>query len=433
MSAELREARGGIGRLAAPLLAGPTRLFDTFMERRGRPGQARMGWWESRVWLAADPALFALLRSTGRVGVVPLGPFGTLVNDLALGRAILQDAERFQAVGPGTHGALMNAVLGPNALLNTDGPTHEAMRHALNDLFAAGPAVRIAADASGGLLADAVARLRAGGEVDVARLVRVMAGRAVLLALGVPEPKDGEEGYLHAYAIGEELLAMMTDAARRGTRAGQLRRASVLVAELRERARPGWEADVDAVLPRLRAAGFDQETALSVAVTVLVAGTETLGSGLPRSIAVLIDSGQWQRLRPDDVPLLDRAIDNCLRLVTPTAVIVRSCVEPVDVHGRRFRAGERVLISVYGMTRTRALAPGRDPELMRIVLPVDRELRHLSFGAGSHFCIGSALARAEMRAVLTALHGVGPLAIVRRRPARGVLFPSYRELVVRVA
>ena len=251
MSAEVRPS-GVAGRMREALLAGPGHVLDGFVERRSRPGQARMGWWESRVWLAADPALFALLRGAGRVGVVPLGPFGTLVNDVAVGRAILQDADRFRAVGPGTHGELMNAVLGPDALLNTDGPAHEAMRHALNDLFAAAPAARIAAEASGSLLAEATATLRAAGEVDVARLVRLIAGRAALLALGVPEPPDGEAGYLRAYAIGEELLAMMTEAARRGIRSDQRRRASSLVAELRERARPGWGADVDAALPRMR-------------------------------------------------------------------------------------------------------------------------------------------------------------------------------------
>ena len=50
-----------------------------------------------------------------------------LVNDPVLGRRILNDPARFRTVGPGTHGELMDLAIGPDALLNMDGPTHEAL------------------------------------------------------------------------------------------------------------------------------------------------------------------------------------------------------------------------------------------------------------------------------------------------------------------
>jgi cytochrome P450 len=102
----------------------------------------------------------------------------------------------------------------------------------------------------------------------------------------------------------------------------------------------------------------------------------------------------------------------------------------VTVAGHRFRPGDRVLLSVHGMTRTPSLFPGRDPDELRVGERLDRDLRHLWFGAGAHFCIGSLLAREQLRAVLTMLRRQGDLRIVRRRPARHVLFPSYAELVV---
>ena len=54
-------------------------------------------------------------------------------------------------------------------------------------------------------------------------------------------------------------------------------------------------------------------------------------------------------------------------------------------------------------------------------------LSHIWFGAGPHFCIGSAIAREQLRAVLRTLRGVSDLRIVDRRPASGVLFPAYAE------
>jgi cytochrome P450 len=65
--------------------------------------------------------------------------------------------------------------------------------------------------------------------------------------------------------------------------------------------------------------------------------------------------------------------------------------------------------------------------------PYVPETRQLWFGAGRHLCLGAALARAEITRFLEALYDAGPLRIVSRRPARGVLIPSYERLVVTTA
>jgi cytochrome P450 len=399
--------------------------------RASLPGRLRAAWWESRVWLAADPAFFALLRLTGRFAVIRLGRLGVLVNDARIGRAILLDPGRFRTVGPGTHGELINEVLGPRGLLNMDGPDHESLRRTLADLFAPGPSARLAHQIADGLIDEAAARLAAGDSVDLARLIRVISGRTAYALLGAPDPADGDEGYLRMYRLGEELLAMTTDAARHGIRPERKRRALQLVDELAAGARAGWDSGGDSALSRLRALGFEYEEATALIVIIILAGTETVSSGLPRSIALLIDSRLWSAIPPDDASALDVAIDACLRLVTPSPMIVRSCAESCEVQGYRFRRDQRVLLSVYGMTRTPALFHGRDPEAVAIGERIDRDLRQLWFGAGSHFCIGNGLAKAQLRAMFGMLRAQGDLRIVRRRPARGVLFPSYAELVVR--
>jgi cytochrome P450 len=391
----------------------------------------RVAWWESRVWLAADPAFFAVLRLTGRFAVVGLGSLGVLVNDARVGRAILLDPERFRTVGPGTHGELINEVMGPRGLLNMDGAEHGSLRRTLAGLFAAEPSARLAEETAVGPIAEAAGRLAAGEAVDLSRLIRIVTGRTAYALLGAPDPPDGDEGYLRMYHTGEELLAMTTDAARHGIRPERKRRALELVETLAEGARSGWESGGDSALARLRGLGLEYEEAKALVVIIILAGTETVSSGLPRSIALLLDSGAWAGIPPDDPRALDAAIDACLRLVTPSPMIVRSCIEPCEVGGHRFRSGQRILLSVYGMTRTPALFPGRDPEALAIGERLDRDLRHLWFGAGPHFCIGSLLARAQLRAMFGMLRAQGDLTIVRRRPARRVLFPSYAQLVVR--
>lgn len=399
---------------------------------RGLPGwlaARRAGWHEARLWLAVSPLAFLGLRLVGRRRVQRLGRFGTLVNDPDLGRRILTDSSRFRTVGPGTHGELMNLAIGPDALLNMDGLAHEALRRALGPLFTPEASARLVQSTVEPPLERARARLDAGAPLDLVQLVRVMTGRTAFALLGAPDPPDGDAGYLASYRRGERLVAMTVQAIRRGARAEDLALAKQLVDELAEPGRMGWETG-GGTIGRLRDLGFEFEAAKSIIVTVILAGTETVTAAVPRIVALLLDHRLWPALAGGDPERVDDAIEAGLRLVTPTEVIVRSCVEDAAVNGHSFRKGERVFLSVYGMTRWGWLYDG-DPEALRLGRPIPREVRHLWFGAGSHFCLGAPIARLQLRAVLALLAGYPSLRIEDRAPARGVLFPAYGRLVVR--
>lgn len=406
-----------------PLLRAGDRSVDRYLGA----GRWRAAWWESRVWLSSSTPTFIGLRATGRLPLVRLGRFGTLVNDARIGREILLDTAHFRTVGPGTHGELLDQVVGPRALLNMDGTDHEALRRSLHDLFGV-PASRALVETTvTEPLAEVDRRLRAGQGVDLVRALRIITGRTTFGLLGAPEPADGDDGYLAAYRQGEELLAMTVRAVRRGIRPTELARATQLVEALGAGSRAGWESTGDGTMPRLRRMGMTFEDARSLIVVIILAGTETVSSGAPRAIATLMDHGAWDGIDPADDAALDAAVEAGLRLVTPSQFIIRSCADGTVVRGHRFKRGERVFLSLYNMARTPALYRGSDPEALHLGEPVPHELRHIWFGAGPHFCIGSAVAREQLRAVLRTLRGVGDLRIVDRRPASGVLFPAYAE------
>ncbi|MFM9877884.1 MAG: hypothetical protein ACKVOG_08560, partial [Rhodoglobus sp.] len=86
------------------------------------------------------------------------------------------------------------------------------------------------------------------------------------------------------------------------------------------------------------------------------------------------------------------------------------------------RAGDRVILATFLANRA---GGGFDPETNAAA-----SLKQLWFGAGSHFCLGAPLALAQVRVTLGALLAAGALEIVSRRPARGVLIPSYARLIV---
>ncbi|MGW3264198.1 cytochrome P450 [Streptomyces sp. NPDC001056] len=106
---------------------------------------------------------------------------------------------------------------------------------------------------------------------------------------------------------------------------------------------------------------------------------------------------QWRRLKHGEVAI-DTAVDEVLRWASPTMHFGRSVVRETELHGTRLRPGEIVTLwhasgnrdeRVFDRPGTFDL--GRTPN------------KHLAFGYGPHFCLGSYLAKVEISELLLAL------------------------------
>jgi cytochrome P450 len=175
---------------------------------------------------------------------------------------------------------------------------------------------------------------------------------------------------------------------------------------------------------RMRRLGLSEDEARGAAGAFFLTGTETVATLVPRLVALLHDAG---RLDPSAAApgALDRAIDEAMRVTTPTPVMLRSVHATTRVGRVEARPGDRILIATHNCCR--AYGPF-DPDR-----PHPPELRRLWFGAGPHFCIGYPLAMAETRAVVRTVLAAAPLEIVQRSAARRVLIPTYSRLVVKSA
>ncbi|MFC7728617.1 hypothetical protein [Actinomadura keratinilytica] len=95
--------------------------------------------WERRLYMAAHPFAYPLLRALARRGpVVRVPGVGVVVNDARLARDVLMDGETFRKDGPGSPGDLWTPVLGPSVLLNMEGEAHRLLRRRLTGLFTPG-------------------------------------------------------------------------------------------------------------------------------------------------------------------------------------------------------------------------------------------------------------------------------------------------------
>ncbi len=109
------------------------------------------------------------------------------------------------------------------------------------------------------------------------------------------------------------------------------------------------------------------------------------------------DRGLQERVR-NDPTLIPRLIEECLRLEPPLPIVFRTTRRDVDVAGRQIKKGDKVGIFFA--------AANRDPTVFERPDELDLErphYRHLAFGAGVHRCIGSNLARLQIRVAIEQL------------------------------
>jgi cytochrome P450 len=129
---------------------------------------------------------------------------------------------------------------------------------------------------------------------------------------------------------------------------------------------------------------------ISMCVLLLVAGNETTTKLIGNAVVALARNPEQLALLRDEPKRIEGAVDEFLRYDGPVQLTSRIVLEDRDFHGRRFRRGEQVVTILAAGNRDPAVF--EDPDR----LDVTREnVRHLAFGQGLHFCLGSQLARLE--------------------------------------
>jgi cytochrome P450 len=153
-----------------------------------------------------------------------------------------------------------------------------------------------------------------------------------------------------------------------------------------------------------------------------VAGNETVRNGLPGACIALLEHPEAQDELRADPGLMPGAVEEMLRWWTPVMTFRRTATADCELGGQRIRAGDKVVVSFTSANRDEAVFAGAGAfDIRRQPNP------HLVFGHGPHFCLGSHLARAQLRALFTevlartsALSYAGEPSYLRSNFQRGV-------------
>jgi cytochrome P450 len=278
-----------------------------------------------------------------------------------------------------------------------DPPDHDRLRALVNRAFTPRQVARVLpiTRAIAHRLADAAAL------AGCADLYEAFAQRLPLQVicelLGIPEVDSAQMGrWTAALSLA---TAYPTLEARAGADAA-MRGFQAYVSELIDQRRARPREDLLSALVAVEEGGdrLDPDELVAMVVQFLFAGHETtrnlIGNGL---FTLLRHPAELARLRADP-GLIPGAVEEMLRFEPPIIFLSRVVQADLTLGGVRFDAGELMHLSLA--------SANRDPDEFDAPDRFDvgrAPGRHLSFGYGSHFCLGANVARMEARVAFETL------------------------------
>jgi cytochrome P450 len=376
--------------------------------------------------LAGDPhPVLRRLRAAEPVSWLPaLG--GWLVSRADLAGQVMRDTRTFTVDDPRFTTA---RVVGPS-MLSLDGAEHRRHRDPFATALRA-PLTRARLAAAATAEADRlVAELAARG--TAAELRRGLAGQLAVAVMADMLGLDVAPAQLLAWydAIVAEVSALPAGnedppgERTEGSAAAAFGQLSVCVQAVLAAGRA--DHSVLAAVAEDVAAGV--VAADDLTVSEIVSNAAVLLFGGIETTEGMIANAIWYLLRDPDGPakvradsgLLERAVDEALRLEPAAAVIDRYATADVVLGPAAIARGDLVTVSLCGANRDPAVFP--DPDRFDLNRPNARQ--HLAFAVGPHFCIGAQLARLEASAALGAVLRLPGLRLDPDRPSspRGLVF-----------
>ncbi|MEA2172166.1 MAG: hypothetical protein QOF76_5466, partial [Solirubrobacteraceae bacterium] len=161
------------------------------------------------------------------------------------------------------------------------------------------------------------------------------------------------------------------------------------------------EHPTDALLSRLIHAELDGERlgdaeVMAHFVQLMNGGNETTRNAFAGGMLALIERPDERRKLLEDPGLIPQAVEEILRWHTPILHQARTATRDVEVGGVAIAENEKLVMWYPSANRDPELNPG-DPDRFDVSRP---RPKHMSFGAGRHFCLGNQLARIELAIAL---------------------------------
>jgi cholest-4-en-3-one 26-monooxygenase len=128
---------------------------------------------------------------------------------------------------------------------------------------------------------------------------------------------------------------------------------------------------------------------------LMAAGNDSTKATYCSGMRAILEDPDAKRQLLDDPSLIPSAVEEALRMFPAFAHFARTTTRETELHGQRIGEGEKVVMWYVSSNRDEDVY--EDPDHF----DVNRNPEHQAFGAGGrHFCLGTALARMELRILM---------------------------------
>lgn len=284
-----------------------------------------------------------------------------------------------------------------------DPPEHTKWRQLLGGYFTPRRVKSMEADQQA-LAEELVSSLAGRGECDfVKEFARIFPSVIFLDLMGMPRDK------LEEFIVWEEMILHQNDVTDPdfAIRISGMQKVGAYFADLLAQRKENPDPDAQDIVTAALAWRIEGERPsdvdlLNCMLLLFMAGLDTVASQLSYTMLHLAAHPEQRRRIIDDPGIIPNAVEELLRAF-PIVHTARKARRDEDFHGCPVRAGDMALFPLS--------AAGRDTEAYPDSRTVDFDrarVRHISFGAGPHRCIGSHLARQELAIVLEHWHRAIP-------------------------
>ncbi|MGA9376705.1 MAG: cytochrome P450 [Mycobacterium sp.] len=288
-------------------------------------------------------------------------------------------------------------------MFTTEGDYHRRLRSLVSRAFTPRSVEALRATAAD-MAAEAVASVRQGG--DLVAACSTLATRLMCRLIGIPD--DDVSVFARWLDVLSPVFFVMTPE--------QIAAATTAITELqsyvdelttRRSKDPGHDLITALLASEADGERLTHGETVTMIANLLVAGHDTAGSQIPCSILVALQHRHELDGVHEDEARLASAVAETMRLEPSIPYIPRTAVAPIELYGTTIPVGSMVFLCIAAACRD--ASAWREPDHFdpdRFSRPDTPRL--LNFGAGTHYCVGHALAKIaveeSVRAVLAADH-----------------------------
>ncbi len=168
----------------------------------------------------------------------------------------------------------------------------------------------------------------------------------------------------------------------------------------RRRSQPADDLLTDLIAAEEAGDKLSNDELVMMVNAVIVAGTDTTRNQLGCALALFAQHPEQWRLLAEQPELAPRAVEEVMRFMGAVRGTARFASCDIEYRDVLFPAGTFLGMGLYEANRDRDVFD--DPGVFDITAPAASQPQ-LTFGSGIHYCLGAALARAELQEALPLL------------------------------